>query len=86
MNTSYASLEEARKHAGSKCEYHTNRLRERESANGAEIPIEAYTGMHHTDECLSPHNQYLACIVFPGRMEAVISMHAIRNDTARKTA
>ena len=85
-NVSYASLEEARKHAGSKCEYHMNKLRERGSAIGAEIPTEAYTDMHHTDECLSPHNQYLACTIFPGGMEAVISMHAIRNNAARNTA
>ena len=55
-NMSYTSLEEARKHAGSKCEYHMNILREQESTTGAEVPIEAYTCMHHTDECLSPHN------------------------------
>ena len=61
-----------------------NMLRERESTTGTETPIEAYTGMHHTDECLSPHNPYLACTIFPGGMEAVIAIHAVRDDTARK--
>ena len=74
--TTYASFDEAREHASSRCEHHINMLRERESATGKEIPAYTYASMHRTDEWLSPQNRYLACTIYPGGKDEVLKVYA----------